>query len=180
MQSRPCPSSLPAALPMAGPSLLHWRSAPTRSGWGLDSSRASRPNAHPQYKDRVVAAGVGDTARHLIFGPEFPDASTRGLRNRIVQEWEGRDHPPPYQVVPDSELPVIGQARLYGQEFPMKRFCGFPPTPEFTGDLEEMSLLAGESVGQTKRLMSAASIVDEMMNDAEVVIRKRLGPMVVD
>ena len=41
-------------------------------------------NAHPEYKDRVVAAGVGDTARHLIFGPEFPDASTRGLRNRIV------------------------------------------------------------------------------------------------
>jgi enoyl-[acyl-carrier protein] reductase II len=41
-------------------------------------------NAHPQYKDRVIAAGVGDTARHLIFGPEFPDASTRGLRNRIV------------------------------------------------------------------------------------------------
>jgi hypothetical protein len=62
-------------------------------------------NAHPQYKDRVVAAGVGDTARHLIFGPEFPDASTRGLRNRIVQEWEGRDHPAPYKVVPDSELP---------------------------------------------------------------------------
>jgi enoyl-[acyl-carrier protein] reductase II len=43
-----------------------------------------------------------------------------------------------------------------------------------------MSLLAGESVGQTKRLMSAASIVDEMMNGAEAVIRKRLGPMVVD
>ena len=105
---------------------------------------------------------------------------TRGLRNRIVQEWEGRDHPAPYKVVPDSELPVIGQARLYGQEFPMKRFCGFPPTPEFTGDLEEMSLLAGESVGQTKQLMSAASIVDEMMNGAEAVIRKRLGSMVVD
>jgi len=137
-------------------------------------------NAHPQYKDRVVAAGVGDTARHLIFGPELPDASTRGLRNRIVREWEGRDHPAPYQVVPDSELPVIGQARFYGQEFPMKRFCGFPPTPEFKGDLDEMSLLAGESVGQTKRLMSAASIIDEMMNDAEEVIRKRLGSMVVD
>ncbi len=57
----------------------------------------------------------------------------------------------------------------------MKRFCGFPPTPEFTGDLEEMSLLAGESVGQTKRLMSVANIIDEMMNGAEVVIRRRLG-----
>ena len=61
----------------------------------------------------------------------------------------------------------------------MKRFCGFPPTPEFTGDLEEMSLLAGESVGQTKRLMSAASIIDEMISEAEMVIRKRLGSMVV-
>jgi len=136
--------------------------------------------AHPEYKDRVIAARVEDTARHLIFGPEFPDASTRGLRNRLVREWEGRDHPAPYKDVPDSELPLIGRARLYGQEFSMKRFCGFPPTPEFTGDLEEMSLLAGESVGQSKQLMSAASIVDEMISDAEAVIRKRLGSMVVD
>jgi enoyl-[acyl-carrier protein] reductase II len=135
-------------------------------------------NAHPEYKDRVVAASVEDTARHLIFGPEFPDAPTRGLRNRIVREWERRDDPPPYKVVSDSELPVIGHARFYGQEFPMKRFCGFPPTPEFTGDFEEMSLLAGESVGQTKRLMSVASIIDEMMRDAEAVIRKRLASMV--
>jgi enoyl-[acyl-carrier protein] reductase II len=43
-----------------------------------------------------------------------------------------------------------------------------------------MSLLAGESVGQAKRLRSAASIIDEMMNGAEEVIRKRLGTMVVD
>jgi hypothetical protein len=62
----------------------------------------------------------------------------------------------------------------------MKRFCGFPPTPEFKGDLEEMSLLAGASVGHTNRLMSAASIIDEMINDAEAVTRTRLGSMVVD
>ena len=43
-----------------------------------------------------------------------------------------------------------------------------------------MSLLAGESVGQTKGLMSAAGIIDEMINGAEAVIRKRLGQMVVD
>src|SRR5215475_9458520 len=78
-------------------------------------------NAHPGYKDRIVAAGVEDTARHLIFGPEFPDAATRGLRNRIVREWERHDDPPPYRLIPDSELSVIGQARVYGQEFPMKR-----------------------------------------------------------
>jgi enoyl-[acyl-carrier protein] reductase II len=80
--------------------------------------------------------------------------------------------------VSESALPVVGQARFFGQEFPMKRFCGFPPTPEFTGDLEEMSLLAGESVGQTKRLMGVADIIDEMMDGAEAVIRRRLGSIV--
>ena len=62
----------------------------------------------------------------------------------------------------------------------MKRFCGFPPTPEFTGDLEEMSLLAGELVGQTKRLMTAASIIDEMISGAEAVIKNQFGSMVID
>jgi hypothetical protein len=33
-----------------------------------------------------------------------------------------------------------------------------------------MSLLIGESIGQTKRLMSVASIIHEMMDGAEVVI----------
>ena len=61
-------------LPMAGPFAAGLALEPTRSGWGLASSRASGANATPIHnaKDRVVAAGVGDTARHLIFGPEFP------------------------------------------------------------------------------------------------------------
>ena len=62
----------------------------------------------------------------------------------------------------------------------MKRFCGFPPTPECTGDLEEMSSLAGELVGQTRRLMSAANIIDEMMDGAETVIRRSLGSIIAD
>jgi NAD(P)-dependent dehydrogenase (short-subunit alcohol dehydrogenase family) len=40
--------------------------------------------------------------------------------------------------------------------------------------------IAGLPAGQTKRLMSAASIIDEMIGGAEAVIRKRLGSMVVD
>ena len=70
--------------------------------WLLASFEA---NAHPQYKDRVLAAGVGDTARHLIFGPEFPDASTRGLRNRIAEEWKGANS------VPDEVIPVLRSYR---------------------------------------------------------------------
>ena len=52
--------------------------------------------------------------------------------------------------------------------------------PRAAGDLEEMSLLVGESVGQTKRLVSAASIIDEIISGAEAVIRKRLESMMVE
>ena len=112
-------------------------------------------DAHAGYKQRVLAADVDSTARHNIFGPEFPDATTRGLRNRLVQAWEGRDNPAPYKVALPEQMPQIGEADIFGQKVPMTRFGGFPPTRNATGDLEEMSLLAGESVGLTKRLMGS-------------------------
>jgi enoyl-[acyl-carrier protein] reductase II len=59
----------------------------------------------------------------------------------------------------------------------MKRFSGIPPTPEVSGDFEEMSLLAGESVGLTKQMKSAAEIVAELTGDAEAIIRARLLSM---
>ena len=111
MQYLPCPSSLRVALPMVGPLLPRWHCAD--AVWvGTRLLASFEAFAHPHYKDRVVAAGVEDTARHLIFGPEFPDVLTRGLRNRIVREWERRDDPPPYKVAWESELPVIGQTAV--------------------------------------------------------------------
>jgi hypothetical protein len=41
-----------------------------------------------------------------------------------------------------------------------------------------MSLLAGESVGLTRQMMSAAAIVEEMMRDAAAVINNRLNAIV--
>jgi NAD(P)H-dependent flavin oxidoreductase YrpB (nitropropane dioxygenase family) len=134
-------------------------------------------DAHPGYKQRVLAAEVDGTVRNNVFGPEFPDATTRGLRNRLVREWQGRDEPAPYKVATPEQMPLIGEANIFGQKEPMTRFSGFPPTSNATGDLEEMSLLAGESVGLTKQMMGAAAIVHEMMRDAATVINCRLKVM---
>jgi enoyl-[acyl-carrier protein] reductase II len=137
-------------------------------------------DAHPGYKQRVLEAGVDATARHNIFGPEFPDATILGLRNRLVREWEHRDQPAPYKWASPEQMPLIGTADIFGQSVPLTRFSGFPPTSGATGDLEEMSLLAGESVGLTNRMMPAEDIVHQMMNDAARVITDRLGAMVKD
>jgi hypothetical protein len=58
-----------------------------RHARGFDRAPKS-PETAPRYKDRVVAAGVEDAARHLIFGPEFPDASTRRFDGDCI-----RHHP---------------------------------------------------------------------------------------
>ncbi len=133
-------------------------------------------DAHPEYQRRILAAGVADTARHWIFGFDFPDAPVRGLRNAIVREWEGRDRPPPYRELDPAEQPVIGAADVYGRELPLARFTGLPPTRGATGDFEQMSLLAGESAGLVGATEPAAAIVERLAEEAAATIaRLRAG-----
>lgn len=130
-------------------------------------------NAHLEYKRRIVAATTEDTAFTTMFGPEWPDARTRVLRNRVVREWAGREKEIPASAVPHW----IGKTRLHGQEVPMPKFSVLLPTPETEGDFEEMCLLAGEGVGLIQEIRPAADIVREMMSQAEKVIAERLVGM---
>ena len=139
---------------------------------------SAEADAHRDYKARLVDAGVHDTARHWVFGLDFPDAPVRGLRNRIVIEHEGADRPPPYEGLDPASLPVIGTADVFGQTVPLVRYTGLPPTSGATGDLEQMSLLAGESVGLINDLPTAAEITRRLaaeINAAATQIGERLG-----
>ena len=131
---------------------------------------SAEADAHRDYKARLVGADVHDTARHWVFGLDFPDAPVRGLRNRIVSEHEGADRPPPYQGLDPASLPVIGNADVFGRTVPLVKYTGLPPTARATGDLEQMSLLAGESVGLIEDVLPAAEItrrLDEEIGIAE-------------
>jgi NAD(P)H-dependent flavin oxidoreductase YrpB (nitropropane dioxygenase family) len=125
-------------------------------------------NAHPEYKKRVVAAEVHDTVHHNIFGFDFADATVRGIRNKIVAEYEGKDYPAPYANKKPEDFPIIGQSAMG----PIRRFSGVLPTPETTGDFEQMSLLAGESVGLIKDIKPVAEIVSQMVKEAKICLTK--------
>ena len=127
--------------------------------------------AHQEYKRRLVHASVDDTVRTCLFGPEWPDAPMRVLSNRVVREWSGRDNQTPRLSEPS---PIIGSTELLGQQYPMPKFSAVLPTPDTTGDLEEMCLPAGESVGLVKEIKSAEQIVEDMMNEASSLLRERL------
>lgn len=128
-------------------------------------------NAHPQYKQRIVDAGVGGTALTKIFGPEWYDVTTRSLRNRIVREWEGKPQPPPL----DPQAPTIGHSQLGGQTVPMPKFSALLPTPGTEGDFEEMCMVAGESSALVPSVESAGDVIRKMAAEAEALIRKWAG-----
>jgi NAD(P)H-dependent flavin oxidoreductase YrpB (nitropropane dioxygenase family) len=123
-------------------------------------------DANPGYQQWIVSAAVDATTRHRVFGFDFPDAAVRGMRNAIVREFEGKDDPPPYHGLDPGSQPVIGTASMFGQEMPMARFIGLPPTRAATGDLEQMSLLAGQSAGLVRDIRPAAEIVARIADEA--------------
>jgi len=130
-------------------------------------------NVHAEWQRRILAAEAGDTAFTHIFGPEWPDGRVRTLRNRVVDEWRGRDDRTPAQPEP----PVcIGTTRLGDVEYRMPKFSAVLPTPETTGDFEEMCLLAGESAAVIRAVAPAGEIVRHLVADAEALLGARPLP----
>jgi nitronate monooxygenase len=130
-------------------------------------------NAHAEHKRRIVAAEAGDTVFTRIFGPEWPDGRVRTLRNRVVDEWRGRDDrtpPPPEPAV------CIGTTRLGDVEYRMPKFSAMLPTPETSGDFEEMCLLAGESAAVIRAIAPAGEIVRQLVAEAETLLAARPLP----
>ena len=128
--------------------------------------------AHEQYKRRIVEAEAADTVRTTIFGPEWPHQLMRVICNRVVGEWITRESEVVY--IPGSRA-FIGQTSFSGQHVLLEKFSALLPTPDTTGDFEEMCFAAGESVGLVKNVQPAAEIVREMMEEAGQIIGRRLS-----
>jgi nitronate monooxygenase len=129
----------------------------------------SEANAHPIYKAGLVAATEEDTVRTVLFGHGWPHAPHRTLRTRFVKEWVDRE-----SETQDSrsDEPIIGRTFICGAEIPIQRFASMPPNIHATGDIESMSLLAGQSVGLIDEIRPAAEILRETINGAERLIRE--------
>jgi enoyl-[acyl-carrier protein] reductase II len=126
-------------------------------------------NAHPMYKARLVAATEENTVRTILFGHGWPHAPHRTLKTPFVMEWVDRE-----SETQDarSDEPIIGHTVTGGAEMPIQRFASMPPNIHATGDIESMSLLAGESVGPIDEIRPAAEILRETVNGAERLIRE--------
>jgi nitronate monooxygenase len=113
-----------------------------------------------------------DYRRFLVEAPEtraewytnlyevgWPDAPHRALHNSTAARWEAAGRPPP------GSRPGEGDVIAHlGSGEPVVRYAPAPPLVGTTGEVEAMSLWAGQSVALARRSEPAAEIVAELVS----------------
>lgn len=126
---------------------------------------ATEANTHALYRARVTAADVTDTAYTTCFDGGWPDAPHRVLRNRTLAAWEEAGRP----AAPDR--PGEGQVVARSPEgTDHLRYEDIMPLRNLEGDLDEMALYAGQSVGLVHDVRPAAEIVATLVQEARRVL----------
>ena len=123
---------------------------------------------HPRYRERILQANEVDTIYlDNLFDIRWPNAPHRTLRNQTVQTWETTGRPASGKRPGEGE--VIGTSKSVG---PIVRYQSYTPGADAEGDIDAMSLWAGQSVGLVSKTQSAADIVREIAEQADSILRE--------
>ncbi|WP_308467627.1 NAD(P)H-dependent flavin oxidoreductase [Rathayibacter soli] len=114
---------------------------------------------HEEYRRRVMNADETDTRWYAdLYEVGWPDAPNRSLRNSTADAWEAAGRPP--AGTRPGEGDVIARFAS-GEE--VLRYEPAAPMVGTTGDIEAISMWAGQSVALAKRRQPAVEIVDELV-----------------
>jgi nitronate monooxygenase len=131
----------------------------------LCSAEASATRA---YKERVVSSTAEDTVYTMLFDLGWPDAAHRVLRNTAFEEWEAAGRPASGQR--PGEGTIVGTVSLAGTTLEVPKYGAMIPITSFSGDMESIALLAGESCSLVHDIKPAAQIVQDVVREAEEVM----------
>lgn len=124
---------------------------------------SSEATIHEVYRTRILQASEADTQwAHDLYDVGWPDAPHRALSNSTSRRWAEAGRSAPGERPNEQEQ--IGQ-RPGGD--PVVRYQSYTPLPETLGDVEAMSLWAGQGVSLVREVMPAADIVDEIYDSAK-------------
>ncbi|MEJ7568523.1 MAG: nitronate monooxygenase [Gaiellaceae bacterium] len=121
---------------------------------------AEETPVHEEYRRRLVAAVETDAEWYAdLYDVGWPNAPHRALRNATADAWEAAGRPEPGSRPGEGE-PIA--AHPSGE--PIVRYASEMPPEGATGDVEALSLWAGQSVALATRTQSAAEIVAELVS----------------
>jgi NAD(P)H-dependent flavin oxidoreductase YrpB (nitropropane dioxygenase family) len=137
------------------------------SGAWIGTRFLATPEAqvHPDYQQRLAAADETATQHTGLFDLGWPNAPHRVLRNSTIAAWEAAGRPAP------GARPGEGEAIAQGPRGPALRYASMTPLPSLDGDIEAMSLWAGQGVGGVGAVKPAGEVVREIAEEARAVLR---------
>jgi NAD(P)H-dependent flavin oxidoreductase YrpB (nitropropane dioxygenase family) len=123
---------------------------------------------HTRYRERLFQAKETDTVYlENLFDVRWPNAPHRTLRNRTVEAWEAAGRPPSGKRPGEGD--VIATSRSAG---PIVRYQSYTPGADAEGDIDALSLWAGQGVGLVSKLQPAGEIVREIFDEADSILRR--------
>jgi NAD(P)H-dependent flavin oxidoreductase YrpB (nitropropane dioxygenase family) len=113
---------------------------------------------HEDYRRRLIAAAETDPQWYPnLYDVGWPDSPHRALRNSTARAWDDAGRPP------DSQRPGAGEVIAhFASGEAIVRYEPAPPMSGTTGDIEALSMWAGQSVAFAKKPQTAAEIVAEL------------------
>jgi len=115
---------------------------------------------HEQYRHRLIDATETDAEWYPnLYQVGWPNASHRAIHNSTAELWEAAGRPAPGSRPREGE--VIAH---FASGEPIVRYEPAPPMVGTTGEIEALSLWAGQSVALAKRTQPAAQIVAELVS----------------
>lgn len=122
---------------------------------------AEESGAHPVYARKLIDAEAEDTIFTEAFSVGWPNAPHRVLRSSVKAAEASKDD-------------IVGQrfTPSTGETVTIRRFEPRAVTKDTKGAIEAMSLWAGESVGGVKKVQPASTIVHELADEAEKLLRQ--------
>jgi nitronate monooxygenase len=124
-------------------------------------------STHPVHRELIRRAEETDTVYTGVFDLGWPGAPHRALRNSTIREWEAAGRPPSGQRPGEAE--VLGRSP---QGEPVVRYRSLTPTVDTTGNVEAMSLYAGQSAGLVTESGPAGDIVRDVAEEAIRVLQR--------
>jgi len=126
-------------------------------------------NIHRLYQRRVVEADETDTSYGTPFDKGWPDVPHRVIENETVDAWrEGSD--------PETDRQEVGEISAQAADgTPIRRCEDSLAVPGVTGDVEELPLYAGQSVGLTEIVQPADELVRTLVDETVDAIDSLTG-----
>jgi nitronate monooxygenase len=115
---------------------------------------------HDDYRRRLMAAAETDPQWYAeLYEVGWPDSPHRALRNSTAAAWEAASRPPPGRRPGEGD--VIAH---FATGEPIVRYEPAPPMVGTTGEIEALSLWAGQGVALATHRQPAADIVEELVS----------------